>query len=658
MYNRLLHHRPDLRFDIPGHSRDVLLVYLKDNAKFGSVSSLPSKHGHVASTAPSLSSVLLNESDIYNPPPNYQSLLAVDLPLHELARCFIHIPMRNCWMEDLEPYIRMHPIHMAFLAIKYNHLDFLKILVDDRKLVGIAKMPLDDHIINSLCYHTPPTESNLKLFRYLHSKGSKIPSSDHLYGYLMQYPNGEHDHHFIRNGETFKTIRSTKTMDTDFWLWYWDVTSSSHDTERFNWFPIIKTKQEAIKVVKKLESSSKSLDIDYLFIITANQGSLESYTYIWEYFWSFSARHKPKENPTTTTAGMHLDPRIAMTAMISNYRAAKYNLHGRGTWNRPCINALRHAHQYEQSTSRYYLVCTPGILRSMIHDCSSEYVIAMCKSCHHFEYTKEIIDGAAFDGKLDLVRFFGDASGSGYGLEYTTNAIDFAAANGHVDVILYLLQKRESAGFTRNAVKNVAVNDQLDVLKILLDERYVGMCRVEIDEFIHGQDQVSKSELAQIAFETAVVCGRLRIVQYLVSNNLVTSCAASRLQTAVERGQYFVISYLYENVPGCRMNFTSELVGTAVVGGNLRLVRYLVETCELTCPVGILDHFMRNWKSGNRAKVLGYLLEQWGRTGIFNDALQKIYRDLNLIKDREVEVFLKINERSLKDMIAGDGGGF
>ncbi|KAJ3315075.1 hypothetical protein HDU76_002277 [Blyttiomyces sp. JEL0837] len=43
----------------------------------------------------------------------------------------VHIPLRFCWMDVVEPFVKANPLHMASLAIMFDHFDLLQIIIRD-----------------------------------------------------------------------------------------------------------------------------------------------------------------------------------------------------------------------------------------------------------------------------------------------------------------------------------------------------------------------------------------------------------------------------------------------------------------------------------------------------------------------------------------------
>ncbi|KAJ3299451.1 hypothetical protein HDU76_006301, partial [Blyttiomyces sp. JEL0837] len=126
MYERLCQHRPDLA-GIP----DSLRVYLRANKRYGYFSE--SDHRPI---------VLLDDDDeiehrhdtslSYYKQPVYQNVLSIPL---------IQIAMRQCWIEDLQPLIKLNPHRLFLLAINMRHEELAIKMIQDWGLVVLEQIP-------------------------------------------------------------------------------------------------------------------------------------------------------------------------------------------------------------------------------------------------------------------------------------------------------------------------------------------------------------------------------------------------------------------------------------------------------------------------------------------------------------------------------------
>ncbi|KAJ1550873.1 hypothetical protein HK405_015695, partial [Cladochytrium tenue] len=45
-----------------------------------------------------------------------------------LSRLLIHVAMRNCWMDELAPFLAVSPARVAVAAVLFGHADLLRLL--------------------------------------------------------------------------------------------------------------------------------------------------------------------------------------------------------------------------------------------------------------------------------------------------------------------------------------------------------------------------------------------------------------------------------------------------------------------------------------------------------------------------------------------------
>ncbi|KAJ3292738.1 hypothetical protein HDU76_007136, partial [Blyttiomyces sp. JEL0837] len=120
LYERLIQLLPDLS-GIP----DTLKVYLYDNAKYG-----------YFSTSDGRPIFMLDKDD---PIPVFPSNMdGGSVVLDTISKYLIHIPMRHCWMEDLQPSMDINPAKLFILAILCGHYDLAVKMVDELEIVDLG----------------------------------------------------------------------------------------------------------------------------------------------------------------------------------------------------------------------------------------------------------------------------------------------------------------------------------------------------------------------------------------------------------------------------------------------------------------------------------------------------------------------------------------
>ncbi|KAJ3294914.1 hypothetical protein HDU76_006909, partial [Blyttiomyces sp. JEL0837] len=172
--------------------------------------------------------------------------------------------------------------------------------------------------------------------------------------------------------------------------------------------------QEAIKVLNVLDAaaktSQKTLNINTLMMITANQGTYEAFKHLWKHCINI-----PELKLIIPRHLRDLSPTMAMTMLITFDRPHDFKLDQE--WEAPCPQSLRHAHQYQQSVTGNSLGCTSTALISALDSAIQTtpslvlpYIKTICKSGHHIDpqCMSDIILKAASSGNLDFVEYLDD----------------------------------------------------------------------------------------------------------------------------------------------------------------------------------------------------------------------------------------------------------
>ncbi|KAJ3270000.1 hypothetical protein HDU76_011232, partial [Blyttiomyces sp. JEL0837] len=150
---------------------DLLKVYMKDNTRYGTL----------ADDDATRAIRYLDDNDETEPrgPSIFTDGFYKDrvIVVEKLASLLIQIPMRNCWMDELEDMIKSNPVNLALMAIGLGHLDLSKRLVDEMNLVNLNNFVYMELLLLSF------NSGSIDMLRYVYSK-RKMSPNDEMRGFI------------------------------------------------------------------------------------------------------------------------------------------------------------------------------------------------------------------------------------------------------------------------------------------------------------------------------------------------------------------------------------------------------------------------------------------------------------------------------------------
>ncbi|KAJ3327418.1 hypothetical protein HDU76_011841 [Blyttiomyces sp. JEL0837] len=467
MLNRLRLLRPDLDINNPGLLQDTLQVAFKNNTNFGW---FPDDSAPV---------VALDLSDTIEPG-GTQILVdsaresIQDNILRSLSASLIHISMRCCWVEDLEPYLTDNPLLMAKLAINNTHFDLLRYLVDTTKSLDLAMFPTGYYGFQP--YLAITNNNNLDMFIYVHGEGCPVGMSLLAHAIIMgrlkilQYIHtsgmASRDQ-FLRTlafGNDFRVL-----MDLDVWEWLLD-TFCDQGFELCQWSPIASDINSARRIVSKLGF------INYKILrMNAYHSSLEVFAYLWQ--------HRSQPDPLaflgiTYAPEIHfLEVNVAIWRLIDLTHVQMFRFCSADVYRRAHANGKESIRRYYGNVEllqAIHEVCKCPGLRFSPGDMGFAVSVENMKALKflHENRLEGCSQGAflncAGKGKLEFVKFLFDNRRGDCNLK---TGLDLAVRAGHLDVVKYLVGKGEEVSLS--SFNGCLKNGHIHTVKYLCEDALV-----------------------------------------------------------------------------------------------------------------------------------------------------------------------------------------
>ncbi|KAJ3266453.1 hypothetical protein HDU76_011928, partial [Blyttiomyces sp. JEL0837] len=339
------------------------------------------------------------------------------------------IPMRNCWMDELEDMISTNPDNLALMAIGLGHLDLLKRLVDHMNLVNLNNLVYKELLLLSF------NSGSIDMLRYVYEKRKMSPNDEmrgftrfvspittrHLpfFQYVDQHP------------EVFGDLLGHIIFDEGVWttnVGVWEELMnfrSRHGTRSSTTLRDCDLKS-AQKIVNRLGPHS----IGYKALThAAARSDYETFNYLWENKRLDLTYEGLILSGQPSIPILELDSKLAMHMIMSAYpfhgyilpRAAKFHFE----YSPPLYSFVDKLLIRASDVGNFELVkfLCEYIKKFDGHDIAKSYVEAM--------------NEAAGNGRVEIVKYFHqhcniDINNPGL------KALDKAAANGSLETVQFL----------------------------------------------------------------------------------------------------------------------------------------------------------------------------------------------------------------------------
>ncbi|KAJ3288161.1 hypothetical protein HDU76_007725, partial [Blyttiomyces sp. JEL0837] len=477
MYERLCQHRPDLA----GIS-DSFKVYLRADTRYGYFSK--SDHRPI---------VLLDDDDdveigLGTPLVNYEKPVYEDV----LSKPVIQIAMRQCWIEDLQPLIKMNRNRLFLLALKMRHDELAMKLVKDWGIVVVGNIMVDDFVE---CMEEIGKCGHLRLLMHLNSqnvmywnlshpgdsvmrriiKGAMETGQLAILRYIQQEFSGTlHFTNAISVQRTFN-YEPFKTHFFDCWEWNVDVCNNRNvvcDT-----LLVVKTLDEARRVIHKLGHQH----VSYRFLLHAALNSNpETFKYLWDH-----------RNPGELDLLLNeTDGNTAKFKLLNSFPVELLN-----------FEAVRLYHGHNPGPEKVIQLFYAAAERSDLD------VVQYLYSTGDIVLEDPLFTLAIQERNLNVIKLFGDSGPRGALADINT-----AALSGNIDAVKFFHKHccEETKNTTTGSCGNIA-------------------CR----------------KLAATAFRSAASKGDFEMVMFFIENGRDDCNLEEGLCEAIRCGRFRLVRYFY-----------------------------------------------------------------------------------------------------------------
>ncbi|KAJ3281793.1 hypothetical protein HDU76_008846, partial [Blyttiomyces sp. JEL0837] len=467
MYDQLCQLRPDLCHPTAIH----LQVYLTDNTRYGWFETV-----HCKSLSYLADAVVAVEEQFGDEVEGGGDILVtpeyvIDPFKYEFAMCkrmeshLIQVAMRHCWMDLLDVWIIKNPVKVAIMAICCDHLELLKVLVEDRKLVTLKEFVSSETTAGP--YTIAAQNGNLDMIKFLLRKGcppKNVKSalvhairSGHLemvqfiYDHYKEFnPVSSFQAYFGRRDMYSSSSFCVGTKNMELWRWFCQLGVEKYYRQPTLIYPVVTNDQDAQTVVKILGEGKVDW---YILKACAYQGNISAFSILW------SQRHlRPQDSELAK-----LDTIPAMVKLLET--CCEFDHH----YYPSTPEAIRLVHQYgSPNCSITDSTLNVDFVQKLIENCT----------CNNSEWSKHVIDLAAEYGWFDLVVYLHHVRPA---IEFTKRAMDLAAGTGHLNIVRFLHENRRE-GCTTDAMDKAASKGFLDIVKFLHENRQEGCTTAAMDQ--------------------------------------------------------------------------------------------------------------------------------------------------------------------------------
>lgn len=210
----------------------------------------------------------------------------------------------------------------------------------------------------------------------------------------------------------------------------------------------------------------------------------------------------------------------------------------------------------------------------------------------------DAMDLAAANGHFEMVRWLYENRHEGC----TVDAMDAAVKGGYFEIVQFLFEKGASviSGIT---VLNAALSNHLELFKWIHENgpAQLDATFTNVDDFCGVNWFVShdgNGYNAWSAMDSAAATGHLQIVRYLYAR-AKKRCSPKAILEAAFQGHLNVVKWYY-TLPGDKC----KLLEDAAAGGNMEMVKFLMQNSETTWSARILERVANK----NHFAILEWLL--------------------------------------------------
>ncbi|KAJ3316824.1 hypothetical protein HDU76_001524 [Blyttiomyces sp. JEL0837] len=474
--------------------------------------------------------------------------------LDNTKSCLLHVAMRNCWLDLLEPWISVSPERMALLCLAFQHVNLLVHLVDVAKLVDLSEGFFTSSKLMRvvLSYSKAAEFGEFSMIKFLieHdvlcSDGEGMEMVFYLLRgerldileYLEAYGLFEDGNNFRRNFQDVNYIGGdTVYVSFETWEWWFD----RRGILDFRWVKIV-PKVFAVAFAKPVVVK---LDHQVSFNIlksAANFGTEAAFNLLWQYRTPPLYPRRSRWDEPGVENLEHFDSRTAMQVLVD--RSLWLQLHPHK------IRIMHLATRDSTLTTHTIERCSQETVDSVIREGSLHHIKVLLEVCNcpAIDWFK-VLRLVVLDGNLSVVKLFHTLRPH----VFSTNTMDFAASCGHLDIVCFLHEARNE-GCTTAAMDLAAYHGHFDIVRFLNDHRPEG-CTNEAMDSAAGRGHLNIAKYLHEnrtegctteAIDRAAAVGHLSVVKYLHQNRK-EGCTTNAIDYASSRGFYDVVEYLYEH---------------------------------------------------------------------------------------------------------------
>ncbi|KAJ3334036.1 hypothetical protein HDU76_012566 [Blyttiomyces sp. JEL0837] len=618
LYERLRILRPDLDHQVPGLARDMINIFVNNDPAFGHITNI--SHSCYSdcpipdTTSRPIPITYVDEDDMLSPKVNGCGFIPLE-GQYQMVKCLesllINIPMRMGWKDIVKSYARKNPKIMVIIGALMNHLELLKVIVEDMKLIdSLDLVDLEFYAETFKPYLAATRNGNLEMIKFLAKHGRKMerkldgncPEATEVMTSAIQLGHLAILQHLESSASYFNEYIvevETFTTNMDVCEWHWDICFKLGKESKVTQIPMY---EESVQRIADNIDIKQPFSMGKALRALANTCRLDLFEKLFHVLmassnpsrWLWDIADIVKFNSAGTN----------MELVMSRYIDFDCNLFRRfylpGNQDHffayPSPEAIRLKHQYQHDSK------CPCFLNGIDlywlfkfshpdHDKVS-CVMALYEVCKCLYQNGKWID------QLSLDRY----------ISYDTHAND-------LNMVELLINHNEKGQST--ALFVAAKHNMLEVVKYLCENTGLN------NTWVWSEEEIN--EASRLAAENANVM----IVKYL-HDTKQTPYPDSLAVSLVTKERPDLIQYINENIP--EVVFTPEVMDAAAKRGNLRLVKYLYQNRTEGCTKNAMDECLSSgqfaaatllWKLYPQLFDFDELFEKYGNIKYINPFLPK-----------------------------------